>query len=61
MEKRTFKLCESGLPHYYVFGKLFILFDEAMAYCDVNGIPYDFIIKTKYIIDYANWRQEKKP
>ena len=31
MEKRTFKLCESGLPHYYVFDKLFILFDEAMS------------------------------
>ena len=55
MEKRTFKLCESGLPHYYVFDKLFISFDDAMAYCDNNGIPYDFIIKTKYIIDYANY------
>ena len=55
MEKRTFKLCESGLPHYYVFGRLFILFDEAMDYFDNNGIPYDFIIKTKYIFDYANY------
>ena len=55
MEKRTFKLCESGLPHYYVFGKQFILFDEAIEYCDNNNIPYDFIIKTKYILDYENY------
>ena len=54
MEKRKFKLCESNLPHYYVFGKQFILFDEAIEYCDQKNIPYDFIIKTKYIFEYEN-------
>jgi len=45
---------KQDLPHYYIFGKLFIDYNEAVSYCDQNNIPYDFIVKTKYIIEYKH-------
>lgn len=47
---KKFKLCETGIPHYYVFTTYFTTFWDAQEYCDKYFIPYDFIIKTKYFI-----------
>jgi len=44
--------CE--LPHYYILNNLFLDFDDAMLFCDRWNIPYEFIIKTKYILDFKN-------
>lgn len=54
MEIPTYTKCASDISHYYVFEKLFIEYDDAISYCDKKNIPYDFIVKTKYIIDYIN-------
>ena len=48
---KKFPHCDTKVPHYYVFETFFVDFGEAVVFCDRNNIPYDFIVKTKYIID----------
>jgi hypothetical protein len=36
----------SSLPHYFINDNLFILFDEAIKFCDINNISYNQIKKS---------------
>ena len=47
---RTFLMSPIKIPHYYVFENYFTDYLDAENYCDENLIPYDFIVKTYYII-----------
>ena len=39
---------KSELPHYFVKNILFILYDEAMSYCEKNNLSYSEIKKSYY-------------
>jgi hypothetical protein len=46
------KKTKSELPHYYVkngkYKPLFLLWDEAYEYCEVNNLSVNLIIKSYY-------------
>lgn len=46
-----FSKSKEEISHYYVFKALFIQHKDAVKHCDLNNIPYDFIVKTHYYID----------
>lgn len=49
------KFAKSSLfPHFYVFNEIFIIYNDALNYCDENNIPIDFIVKTKYYLFIDN-------